>query len=41
MRIHNVNILIDFYQNRVINKFAGGVFLNSRKNGRKEFCCEM
>ena len=36
LRIHNVSIHINFYQNRFINECVRIFFLNSRKDRRKD-----
>ena len=36
LRIHNVSIHINFYQNRFIMNVLGRIFLNSRKERRKD-----
>ena len=45
LRIHNIGIHINFYKNRFINESVRRIFLNSRKERRKdgkpEFFCEM
>ena len=36
LRIHNVSIHINFYQNRFINECVRKIFLNSRKDRSKD-----